>query len=454
MTTTAVQRPPIRGLRRWYAVLAGIAWWMVHLVAEASLARVSCLHPDLRWVMHAITIVTALGTLLAIVWSAQMLATRADADAGTERPRGAGADEGNDPFSRQRFLGLFGVGVGAISLLLILWEGSYVLALSSCAVLLDDPPPRPSSPPTTAQTRGTTVAALIGDLVTALVAVAYLVGLDRLWVTPAGRRLVSTTPVLAATAGLVALVVVTNPPFDPWADRTLAGHMAQHVVLLALVAPLLALGEIVPVVAWSLPTRARRAVLRRWRPVRRELAGQRWPQWLTIALVVQLGAMLGWHLTGPYQAAARHPIVHLLEHASFVVTSAAFFWVALRARRRASGLAILAVFIDSLGAIAIGAALIVDPSPLYPLYAIGHSTAGALADQQLAGVIMWAYGGALSLVMGIGAFAVWLRRLDRAELGGTAPTATAGSAGVGAPAASGASRSLPPPDRLSPAARS
>ncbi len=162
--------------------------------------------------------------------------------------------------------------------------------------------------------------------------------------------------------------------------------------------------------------------------------------------------------------------MHLLEHASFVVTSAAFFWVALRARRRASGLAIMAVFIDSLGAIAIGAALIVDPSPLYPLYAIGHSTADALADQQLAGVIMWAYGGALSLVVGIGAFAAWLRRLDRAELAGAAPAATGGfgrDAGFGrrcwrgrlgcggatGPVRSSA-RSVPSADRRSPAARS
>ena len=122
--STPTGRPsgsPIRGVRRWYAVLAGIGWWMVHLVAEAALVPASCAHPDVRWVMHATTVITALGTGLAIWWSAKMLAG------------GTGSGEPDDAANRQRFLGLFGLAVGIVSLLLILWEGSYVVVLSSCA---------------------------------------------------------------------------------------------------------------------------------------------------------------------------------------------------------------------------------------------------------------------------------------------------------------------------------
>ncbi len=120
-TTTGNPRgSSIRGLRRWYAVLAGIGWWMVHLVVDASLVPASCAHPDVRWVMQAVTVVTALGTGLAIWWSAKMLAG------------GTGSGEPDDAGNRQRFLGLFGLSVGIISLLLILWEGSYVVVLSSC----------------------------------------------------------------------------------------------------------------------------------------------------------------------------------------------------------------------------------------------------------------------------------------------------------------------------------
>jgi hypothetical protein len=113
---------PTHGFRRWYAVLSGIAWWMAHLVIDASLVRISCLHPGWRLVMHGVTVVTALGTILAIVWSAQMVAQN----------RGISDEDPGAP-NRELFLGLFGLGVGSISLLLILWEGSYVLALSSCA---------------------------------------------------------------------------------------------------------------------------------------------------------------------------------------------------------------------------------------------------------------------------------------------------------------------------------
>ena len=314
---------------------------------------------------------------------------------------------------------------------------------------------------------------VIGTLVVVLMTVAYFFGLDRLWRTPPGRRLVGPWAAVSFGAGMATVVVATNPPFDEWADTSLSGHMTQHVLLLAVAAPLLALGEAVPVLAWALPPRARTRVLRRWRPMRRELGGPRWPQWVAVFLVVQLVTMLGWHLRGPYDAAATHPLLHLAEHASFVVTAALFCWMVLCARRRTSGAAVLAVFIDSLGAIAIGAALILSPSPLYPLYA-ARQGAGALADQQLAGVIMWAYGGALSLVMGIGVFAVWLRRLDREELAprtsrsGTAPpvpvepslagsaaaAGSSGSTGSGGSPGSTSSSSSRPSARLSPTAKS
>lgn len=124
---------PTHGLRRWYAVLAGIAWWMAHLVAEASLARVSCQHPSLRWAMNAITLVTAAGTVLALVWCAQMVAGSRALEPAPAGGPAHDAQEGSDLLTRERFLGLFGLAVGAISLLLILWEGSYVVALSSCA---------------------------------------------------------------------------------------------------------------------------------------------------------------------------------------------------------------------------------------------------------------------------------------------------------------------------------
>ena len=94
---------------------------------------------------------------------------------------------------------------------------------------------------------------LIGTLVVVLMTVAYFFGLDRLWRTPPGRRLVGPWAAVSFGAGMATVVVATNPPFDEWADTSLSGHMTQHVLLLAVAAPLLALGEAVPVLAWALP---------------------------------------------------------------------------------------------------------------------------------------------------------------------------------------------------------
>lgn len=115
---TAPAGTPATGFRWWYAAFAGIAWWMVHITFVAASARFLCEHQDLRWTLHVATLVTAAGTALAIRWS-------------VERWRRAGDDEVTDR-SLDRFLGAFGALVGAISLLVILWEASYTLVISEC----------------------------------------------------------------------------------------------------------------------------------------------------------------------------------------------------------------------------------------------------------------------------------------------------------------------------------
>jgi hypothetical protein len=66
--------------------------------------------------------VTAAGTILALYWCSRMVA---------HAP--AAPDEPGRP-NWERFLGIFGLALNAISLLLIIWEGSYVLALNACTV--------------------------------------------------------------------------------------------------------------------------------------------------------------------------------------------------------------------------------------------------------------------------------------------------------------------------------
>lgn len=185
--------------------------------------------------------------------------------------------------------------------------------------------------------------------------------------------------VAAFAAGLGVTGVALVPPFDDAAARSLTAHMVQHVLLIAVAAPLLGGG---------LPPSGRR----------------RWRSWAVATLAVQAIVMWAWHAPGLYEAALRHEPVHALEHLSLLGTATVFWWV-LDVRRPA-GSAVAFVFAAALPGSALGAAMTLAASAWYPSYP-------ALADQQLAGVVMWAFAGLAYVVMGAVVFGVWLARSER-----------------------------------------
>jgi hypothetical protein len=115
------RRAPQGGFRLWFAVLGGIGAWLAHLIFESSFTRHTCNAHGSSWAQHAATGVTAALTLLAIAWSYQLF-----------RATGGAAEDGGSAWDRTRFLALFGLITGAVNLLLILFEGSYALAINSC----------------------------------------------------------------------------------------------------------------------------------------------------------------------------------------------------------------------------------------------------------------------------------------------------------------------------------
>ena len=106
------------GVRVWFAVLGGIGAWMTHLVAESALARRTCVSGE-EWVLHVLTVALALVTVSAMVVAARL---RAPVAAGVP-PR-----EGVD----LRFLGTMGLLIGAINLVLIVFEGALVFWVPTC----------------------------------------------------------------------------------------------------------------------------------------------------------------------------------------------------------------------------------------------------------------------------------------------------------------------------------
>jgi putative membrane protein len=109
--------------------------------------------------------------------------------------------------------------------------------------------------------------------------------------------------------------------------------------------------------------------------------------------------MLGSHLPPVYQAAVRHPALHVLEHTLYLSSALLFWWPLMGADpapRRRLGMVgrllyvMLAMPLMSVVGVALGEARHL----VYPVYADPARAlhVSALADQERAGAIMWAGG--------------------------------------------------------------
>jgi len=243
----------------------------------------------------------------------------------------------------------------------------------------------------------------------ALVGLAYATGL-REWRTYAGRPVVTSTQRLMFWAGLAVTGVAVASPLDSLSARTMTAHMAQHVLLLNVAGPLFALGAPVPTLLWALPASWRRRALRASRRLTR--SHDRWQvAWVAATLLVEGTVLIGWHFPALYDAALHNQAVHLVEHLTLLLTSTVSWWAVATGRRSRRGAAAVAALVGSLSGIVLGSAMVVIPHPLYPPYVHGLGAAAiadAVADQRMAGVIMWAFGGLLEDITGAALFASWL----------------------------------------------
>jgi putative membrane protein len=251
----------------------------------------------------------------------------------------------------------------------------------------------------------------------AAAATAYHRGLRRLW--RAGPRVVTGRQAAAFAAGLAAVALALVSPLDALAAGRFAAHMVQHMVLVMVAAPLLVLGAPGLPLLLALPPGWRRRLSRLGGHA---AAGGAW-RLLTrppVAWGVHVGALWLWHLPGPYQAALASEPVHAAEHASFLASATLFWWVGLSPGRRgrlAPGFAALYLFAAALQGSALGALLVLAPAPLYPLQAAASAPLGVapLADQQLAGLVMWVPADLVYLGSAAALFTRWLLALDREQ---------------------------------------
>ena len=202
-------------------------------------------------------------------------------------------------------------------------------------------------------------------------------------------------------AGLATVAIALLSPLDTRAHASLTAHMVQHVLLLAVAPPLLVAAAPVPALLAGLPRALRGTAAEVWGLVRASARSRRWPVWMTGAILVQTGVMWAWHAPALYAAALRHLPLHALEHLSFLGAGLLFWGVLAAAVASGRGAGVPAMFVAALPGTALGAALTLAARPWYPAYP-------SLEDQQLAGVVMWAFAGTVYVVAAGVVFGLWL----------------------------------------------
>ena len=181
---------------------------------------------------------------------------------------------------------------------------------------------------------------------------------------PVGRR-------RAGWAGLGVTAAVFVTPLCALAVALFSARAAQHMLLMLVAAPLIAM---------ALPPPARRGAAL-----------------LTAAFT---GLFWLWHMPGPYDAALRDGALYWLSHLSLLGVAIAL-WRVLLADASPASLALGAVASAQMGLL--GAVIVFAPGALYASH-LGTTVVfglSALADQQLGGLLMWVPGGLVFLLVGV-----------------------------------------------------
>lgn len=243
----------------------------------------------------------------------------------------------------------------------------------------------------------------------AAVVAAYLLGWRTGPDTPARRA--------AFAAGMATLTIALVSPLDAMAGTLVSAHMVQHVLLVLVAAPLLAVSAAGAAVLRGTPAAVRDGarVLRRGVGLdRRRLAQLRSPMGRWLAYVVTLWV---WHASVVYGAAVENDLVHALQHATFLGTAFLVWSVILGPTRvRVSrGVALLAVFTLGLQGIFLSVLLTFATTPWYADHLSPPAGWGLdpLTDQQLAGVLMWVPAGFFHTGVALYLLVSWLRETDQ-----------------------------------------
>jgi putative membrane protein len=212
-------------------------------------------------------------------------------------------------------------------------------------------------------------------------------------------------------AGVAVAVLAVSPPVDAAADGSLPAHMAQHLALTMVAAPLIALGAPVAAGLRLLGPQRRRAAVHIVHGRAARIAGGPLVAWAAYAAAIWV-----FHFSRLFDEAATNDWLHAAEHMTFLVT-AVLFWrhavgrdplVRLPPLRRIAYLMAAMPAMD-----VVGVWLMSSRGVEYPAYGRG---AHALAAQHTAGMIMLAGSYVLAVAALLAAWSWISREQHRADV--------------------------------------
>lgn len=189
--------------------------------------------------------------------------------------------------------------------------------------------------------------------------------------------------------GLALLTVAVLGPPDAYESTLLSAHMAQHQLLGDLAAPFLLLGLRSPLLLFYLP-RPVLVLLAHRRLLRRAFRALRQP---LVALPVYVVTVYAWHWGPLFEGSVRDPLLHALQHESFLAANLLLWWPVIEpARRRASGelWKLGYLFAARMSTMFLGMLFVFSRGIVYAdAYGVGpREGLTARADQQTAGGLM------------------------------------------------------------------
>jgi putative membrane protein len=220
---------------------------------------------------------------------------------------------------------------------------------------------------------------------------------------------------VAFLAGIAAVAVALQSGIERYDTTLFSIHMVQHLLLTLVAAPLIALGAPVTLLLRAASPRARQRFML---PIlhSRILRVLAFP---VVAWLLFAGVMWATHFSPLFDLALENRLIHDLEHGLYLGTALLFWWPAVGLDpapwRLAHPVRVLHVFLQMPQNTFLAVVIMNAAAPLYPHYATLARPWGPtpLADQQMAGGIMW-LGGDLLFIAAIGAIlAGWMRHEER-----------------------------------------